>query len=56
MELKNLLSQILLLCQNIKTETGDVLLGEVVYHKKSLFLRKVGQTITWPFKQIGKMF
>ncbi|UWX67013.1 carboxypeptidase-like regulatory domain-containing protein [Empedobacter stercoris] len=43
-------------CQNIKTETGDVLLGEVVYHKKSLFFRKIGRTITWPFRQIGKIF
>lgn len=43
-------------CQNIKTETGDVVLGEVVYHKKSLFLRKLGRIISWPFKQIGKIF
>ncbi|MFV0184459.1 hypothetical protein OBK25_07010 [Empedobacter falsenii] len=42
-------------CQNIKTEIGDVLLGEVVYLKKSFF-RKIGQGITWPFRQIGKLF
>ncbi|MCA4776843.1 hypothetical protein IF128_00930 [Empedobacter stercoris] len=42
-------------CQNIKTEIGDVLLGEVVYLKKSFF-RKIGRGITWPFRQIGKLF
>ncbi|HBX61522.1 hypothetical protein [Empedobacter sp.] len=44
------------ICQNIKTETGDVLLGEVVYYRKSHFIKKVGRTISWPFRQIGKLF
>ncbi|MGV0923619.1 hypothetical protein [Empedobacter tilapiae] len=44
------------ICQNIKTETGDVLIGEVVYYKKSDFIKKIGRTISWPFRRIGKFF
>ncbi len=44
------------ICQNIKTETGDVLIGEVVYYKKSDFIKKIGRTISWPFRRIGKLF
>ena len=45
-------------CQNIKTETGDVLLGEVItkHYKRNRITGNIGRTIAWPFKQIGKMF
>lgn len=46
------------ICQNIKTETGDIVLGAAVvsYYKSPTILRKVGRTISWPFRQIGKLF
>lgn len=47
-------------CQKIisNNEASEVTLGATVvsYYKSPTILRKVGRTITWPFRQIGKLF
>ena len=47
-------------CQTIisRNQTNEILLGTVVYttNKPKNFYKKVGRTIAWPFKQIGKIF
>ena len=47
-------------CQKIRSnnETSEVTLGAAVvsYYKSPTILRKVGRTISWPFRQIGLLF
>ncbi|MDM1298963.1 hypothetical protein HXZ94_10695 [Empedobacter falsenii] len=48
------------ICQVIKSkeQTSEITLGAVAYttYKQKNILRKVGRTISWPFRQIGKLF